>query len=78
MDNRTVKIELDKVIKYGILLIYSGYVHKVEGEGLPIFGSPENKGDLYVKIFVDFPDTISDEAKQGMCLFILALKKYLK
>lgn len=38
--------------------ITPGSVFRIEGEGMPVGGSPFDKGDLYVEFRVDFPDAI--------------------
>jgi hypothetical protein len=46
-----------------------------KGEGMPVQVDPSQKGNLYIKIIVDFPDKLSDDQKQGnlsgSCCFIL-------
>jgi len=39
-------------------------VLKVSGEGMPLADNPSRKGDLYVKIIVEFPNKLSKEQKQ--------------
>merc|ERR1711871_1835232 len=43
-----------------------GQVIKMKKEGMPIHNFPSDRGNLYVKIVVDFPTTLSDKQKEGI------------
>jgi len=40
-----------------------GKVFRLKGEGIPLLGSPERRGDLYVKILIQVPARLSPKAK---------------
>ena len=50
----------------------SGSVRGIIGEGMPIYKNPFEKGDLYIRIEVDFPENyFAPEAKLKVCINIL-------
>jgi DnaJ-class molecular chaperone len=42
-----------------------GQILVKKGEGMPLQADPSTFGNLYVKIVVDFPASITDEQKKG-------------
>lgn len=58
LDGHAVTLTADGVTR-------PGSVHKVPGEGMPVFDSAA-KGDLYVTYTVDFPAALSEEQKAAV------------
>jgi len=52
MDGREVFVESDKIVKPFQVIV-------VKGEGMPMRDAPSMKGDLHVKVHVNFPDTLT-------------------
>jgi DnaJ-class molecular chaperone len=42
-----------------------GQIIKIAGEGMPHFNYPSDKGDLYVEISIQMPESVTEEQKQG-------------
>jgi DnaJ family protein B protein 4 len=57
LDNRTLEIHLPRVVS-------PGYVHEVEGEGMPNQKNPEQKGKLFINFTVKFPTKLNSKQKQ--------------
>lgn len=41
-------------------------VHRITGEGMPLHNTPSEKGDMFVKLEVDFPATLSAAQKEAV------------
>ncbi|XLR01052.1 hypothetical protein HN51_055871 [Arachis hypogaea] len=46
------------------IVVYPGYVKVIEGQGMPTLKNDGKRGDLHVKLLVDFPKELSDEQRQ--------------
>lgn len=44
-------------------IIKPNFVHRIQGQGLPIPKDPTKKGDLIVAFEIKFPEFLSDSAK---------------
>ena len=40
-----------------------GKVLKLSGQGMPIYGNENKRGDLYIKLVIDLPEKLSEEEK---------------
>lgn len=63
LDEHTVIIKKDSVVQPGEIL-------RIKGEGMPIHQKGD-KGDLYVKINVIFPMSLSEKQLEGKKIYIL-------
>jgi len=61
LDGHEVKIKNNQITKPGEVL-------RVSKEGMPHHTYPSQKGDLFVKIIVDFPKTLTREQKEGFAV----------
>lgn len=44
-------------------IIKPNFVHRIQGQGLPLPKEPTKKGDLIVAFEIKFPEFLSDSAK---------------
>jgi len=49
-------------------ILYTGFVQVLKGEGMPIFGMQNSKGDLYVEYNVVLPVDISSDMRRSKSL----------
>jgi len=63
LDGRRIPINLDTVTT-------PKTIRRVLGEGLPFPKEPARKGDIVLKFDIDFPATLSPEAKDGLRRFL--------
>jgi len=47
-------------------MIYPGSEKVIAGEGLPLLGEPERKGDLLIRFNVKYPNKLSDKQRQAL------------
>lgn len=58
LDGHHVVISSDKVTK-------PGHIHIIENEGMPIHTVPSQKGRLHIEFSVRFPESLTEEQRQG-------------
>ena len=52
----------DKTIRYTIpKCVQHGKVLRIKGKGFPMYNNPHLFGDLYINVFVEMPDKLTDE-----------------
>jgi len=57
IDGEMLKFELGTGIKHGD-------ERRIEGKGLPHFDEPKKRGDVIVRFWINFPETLTDEQKK--------------
>lgn len=63
LDNHSVSISRSTVTSYGKVI-------RKKGEGMPLQDDPSEFGDLFVKIIVNFPASLTDAQKDGRINFV--------
>jgi len=53
-----------------INLIFIGYVQEILDEGMPLHEFPSEQGKLYIEYVVAFPNSLTDEQKEGKKIYI--------
>jgi len=59
LDNRKLVVSSDDILK-------PGDVKEINGEGMPVPSRPYQKGNLYIKFSIKFPDKLSPEQVTGL------------
>jgi molecular chaperone DnaJ len=57
IDNKIFKIKVPNNCQNGKIL-------KIKNAGIPLLESPEHRGDLYIKTYIDIPETITKEERE--------------
>lgn len=57
LDNKSLIVSVDKTITPQL-------VHCVEGQGMPVKGDPNTRGNLYIKFNIVFPAKLKSEFRQ--------------
>lgn len=63
------KVKLDRRGK----ITNPGFIDKVRGEGMPIYESASERGDLIVTYQVVMPEKLTQDQRESKCLLLLML-----
>lgn len=58
LDGRKVKLSKNKITR-------PGEIEKLKGEGMPVYNSPSDRGDLIITYQVELPQKLSQEQREG-------------